>query len=104
MTPSVVSTHTLPANRTMRDVYLAHIRKQFPRFEPRHDFDILALGDGRYKGSEREIYTWLDKELALQVALLGDAGKAVEGAKRALSAEGIVTGVSEVFSCPFFLL
>ena len=84
----------------MRDVYLVHIRKRFPRFEPRHDFDILALGDGRYNGPEQGVYTWLDKELALQVRFLGDARTAVESAKRALSVEGIVTGVSGIpLSC-----
>ncbi|KAI0689583.1 hypothetical protein C8T65DRAFT_588550 [Cerioporus squamosus] len=77
----------------MRDVYLSHIRKQFPRFEPRHDYDILSLGDGRYQGSEDGIYSWLDQELALQVALLGDARPAIEGARRALSVEGVVTGL-----------
>ncbi|RPD57155.1 hypothetical protein L227DRAFT_587771 [Lentinus tigrinus ALCF2SS1-6] len=65
--------------RTMRDVCLSHIRKRFPPLKPRHDFDILALGDDRYKGSEEDIYASLDQELSSQVY------------------QGVVTGVSDVF-------
>lgn len=89
--------------RTIRDYYLAHIRKRFPRFRPRHDFDILALGDGRFKGTEKEVYAWLDKELAVQVAMSGDARPALEAATRMLSTKGTVTGVS-ICVAYFFLV
>ncbi|TFK78993.1 hypothetical protein K466DRAFT_506375 [Polyporus arcularius HHB13444] len=78
--------------RTIRDFYLVHIRKRFPRFEPRNDFDLLALGDGRYKGPEKEVYAWLDQELAMTIALSGNATQALEGATRMLSAKKTVTG------------
>ncbi|RPD60453.1 hypothetical protein L226DRAFT_469388 [Lentinus tigrinus ALCF2SS1-7] len=78
----------------MRDVYLSHIRQRFPRFQPRHDFDILALGGGHYTGTEEGIFAWLDKELVSQVALVGDVRTALEGARSVLSADGLhVTGL-----------
>ncbi|KAI0691406.1 hypothetical protein C8T65DRAFT_587229 [Cerioporus squamosus] len=77
----------------MRDVYMSRIRKQFPRFEPRSDLDVLALGGGHYKGTEAGVYEWLDQKLAIQVALWGDVRPAIEGARRALSAEAVVTGL-----------
>ena len=93
---SSVSPATSRTKRLIRDYYLEHVRKRFPHFKPRHDFDLLALGDGRYKGSEEDVYAWLDQELALQVALEGDAQPALEAATRMLSARGVITGVSPI--------
>lgn len=96
MASSSASSATLATNRTIRDYYLEHVRKRFPQFKPRNDFDLLALGDGRYKGPETGVYAWLDQELALQVTLEGDASPALEAATRMLSARGVVTGVSQM--------
>ena len=103
MASSSASSATLATNRTIRDYYLEHVRKRFPQFKPRNDFDLLALGDGRYKGPETGVYAWLDQELALQVTLEGDASPALEAATRMLSAKGVVTGVSQVICVLAFL-
>ena len=58
--------------------------------------DLLALGDGHYKGSEKDVNVWLDQELVLQVALEGNAQPALEAATHRLSARGVTTGVSPI--------
>ena len=70
------------------------IRKKFPTFVPRHDFDILALADGRFEGTEKGLRAWLDQEWAFQIKMCGDARLAMESARNMLSAPGVVTGVS----------
>ncbi|KAI0701419.1 hypothetical protein C8T65DRAFT_579624 [Cerioporus squamosus] len=77
-----------PPNRTMRDVYMDNILARYPNFVPRHDFDVFALGDGRYQGPESKIRSWLDDELAM----IGDTRLAIESARDMLSAPGIATG------------
>ena len=77
----------------IRDVYLQSIRKRYPNFRPRHDFDILALSDGRFDGLESEIYTWLDSELAIMVDSMGGADEVLAAAEELLGAREHVTGV-----------
>lgn len=81
----------------MRDVYLDNIRTRYPAFVPRHDFDIFALGDGRYKGPANKIRSWLDDELAT----FDNERLAIQSAREMLRAPGIATGVSEQLSCTF---
>ena len=73
---------------------MADILTRFPKFSPRNDFDILALGDGRYRGLEKGLHAWLDEELALQVAMSGDSRLPLEAARDMLNSPAVVTGVS----------
>ncbi|KAI0709637.1 hypothetical protein C8T65DRAFT_739816 [Cerioporus squamosus] len=76
----------------MRDVFMETIHTKYPTFVPRHDFDILALSDGRYKGPEEDIRAWLDRELASSAKAFGGARQAIEGARNMLSGPVFVTG------------
>ena len=73
---------------------MADILTRFPKFSPRNDFDILALGDGRYRGPEKGLHAWLDEELASQVAMSGDPRLPLEAARDMLNSPAVVTGVS----------
>ncbi|KAI0688970.1 hypothetical protein C8Q76DRAFT_765596 [Earliella scabrosa] len=76
------------------------IRKTFPNFVPRNDFDILALSDNRYHGSEAEIYTWLDGELAILVEAMGDVESAIAGAEAILGVCENITGAKPTTTTP----
>ncbi len=72
------------------------IRKTYPTFKPRNDFDVLAIGSRDYKGPASGIYTWLDEHFAIAMRPTGSAESVLEGCRRILDREGTVTGVREV--------
>ncbi|KAI0364687.1 hypothetical protein BV20DRAFT_1125466 [Pilatotrama ljubarskyi] len=46
----------------LRETCLEQIRKRYPGFQPRDDWDILQLGTGPpRKGTHQELYAWLDE-------------------------------------------
>lgn len=75
----------------MRDVYLEQVRKKYPDFIPRNDFDILSASS--YAGPAEGLYTYLDKLFAEK----GGTDEVVRSAQAllAVSADNVeVTGVS----------
>lgn len=94
---SSCSSSALPAVRppsTVRDVLLKIIRKRYPSFRPRNDYDIFILSGSRaYRGPESGLYTWLDGELARQLAVLGSIEDVIQTVQEMLDSTEIVTGV-----------
>ncbi|KAI0752788.1 hypothetical protein C8Q80DRAFT_1217221 [Daedaleopsis nitida] len=78
---------------TVREVALQIIRKRYPNFKPRNDYEIVALSGSRYRGPESEIPAWLDGEYARQVAVMGSAEHAIEISEAMLSSREIITGL-----------
>lgn len=75
------------------------LRERYPTFKPRNDYDILAVVTANYtgKGTEQDIYAWVDDILAFDIVGEGlPVSAAIEGAKRMLDAPGSITGVSIV--------
>ncbi|KAI0705498.1 hypothetical protein C8Q76DRAFT_771243 [Earliella scabrosa] len=79
---------------------LSAIRKKFPTFVPRNDFDILALSDGRYNGPAADLYTWLDGELAILVEAMGEVESAIAGAEAILGVRENITGAKPLPDTP----
>ncbi|KAI0642958.1 hypothetical protein C8Q79DRAFT_1012954 [Trametes meyenii] len=56
---------------TIRELFRQLVRKQFPSYVPRNDWELLHLSDGNYHGDESGLHEYLDASLAASVADLG---------------------------------
>ncbi|OJT03903.1 hypothetical protein TRAPUB_5404 [Trametes pubescens] len=87
-TPTTIKTTLPPSTRrtkplhTMRELAEKRIRKSYPYFTPRNDWEVLYLSNAPYSGSEAGLYKRLDMLLALEIedsgsyeAVVGSATK-----------------------------
>ena len=103
--PSSASNHPATGlERTVRESFAEIVREKYPYFKPRTDFDIFALASGDYTGTPRGIYTWLDGELALYLALAGDMEAVMEETCRLLDKRGMITGVRKLLTFSICIL
>ncbi|KAI0758805.1 hypothetical protein C8Q74DRAFT_1319693 [Fomes fomentarius] len=86
------STHSSPTQPAVRETFLRQIRRRFPNFTPRNDFDILALSGELFAGPKAEVYSWLDGELARIANEVGDVEPILASAKKMMDVQDIVTG------------
>ncbi|OJT03902.1 hypothetical protein TRAPUB_5403 [Trametes pubescens] len=68
----------------MREVAEKKIRKHYPYFTPRNDWEVLYLGNAPYSGPEAGLYEWLDKRLTHHIRLLGSYEAVVGSATKDL--------------------
>ncbi|KAI9057207.1 hypothetical protein FKP32DRAFT_1762474 [Trametes sanguinea] len=54
-----------------REIYEPYVRKTFPGFEIRNDWDIATLTTARVRGTNEEVRAWLDTVWAGEVRALG---------------------------------
>ncbi|EIW52414.1 uncharacterized protein TRAVEDRAFT_53837 [Trametes versicolor FP-101664 SS1] len=98
-TPSTSSTppsqSTRPTKRlhTMREVAMKTIRKHYPYFTPRNDWEVLYLSSAPYSGSEAGLYERLDNYLALDIKEQGSYKSVVRRATRDLDEPWEMTGL-----------
>ncbi|KAI1789520.1 hypothetical protein LXA43DRAFT_892707 [Ganoderma leucocontextum] len=99
--PSPTSNHPATGSEgTVRESFVEIVREKHPYFKPRTDFDVFALASGDYTGTPSGIYTWLDGELALYLALIGDMEAVMEETRRFLDRRGSITGRKPKPSAP----
>lgn len=83
---------------TVRESFAEIVRERYPYFKPRTDFDVFALASGDYTGTPSGIYTWLDGQLAIYLALTGDMEAVMEETRQLLDRRGTITGVRQAFT------
>lgn len=72
------------------------IRERFPGFKPRDDVDIFTVAFEHYDGPEKDIYDWIDWQIAfLRSGGSGSMASIRQGLSTRLNATGNITGVSE---------
>ncbi|KAI0354796.1 hypothetical protein OH77DRAFT_1425381 [Trametes cingulata] len=86
------ATRAARAPHTIRDLSLRVIRKKYPYFTPRNDWELLLLSNAPYTGQPQGIYKFLESELAyeLQERTLE---KAIQDAKAILDEAADCTGM-----------
>ncbi|KAM5535849.1 hypothetical protein V8D89_010467 [Ganoderma adspersum] len=89
--PSPTTSTALPTG-TVRDAFMEIIRDKHPWFKPRNDFDIFTVVN--YQGVPDDVWTWLDGELALQLALVGDLDAAMDRIRQLLDTPRTVTDIT----------
>ncbi|EIW52404.1 uncharacterized protein TRAVEDRAFT_53826 [Trametes versicolor FP-101664 SS1] len=68
----------------MRELAEKKIRKSYPYFTPRNDWEVLYLSNAPYSGSEAGIYEVLDELLAMEIEDTGSYEQVINDAKEAL--------------------
>ena len=91
---------TTSATRSMRDIYDEIVRAEYPKYQPRNDFELLALGGRGYSHAEDgDLEALLDKEWAAFVSEFGgNRDAAMEEVQSSLNASVEVTGVSDLMA------
>lgn len=81
----------------MRELAEKNVRKSYPYFTPRNDWEVLYLSNAPYSGSEAGLYERLDRLLAMEIEDTGSYEMVMQDAKETLDELCDWTGVS--FPC-----
>ncbi|OJT03899.1 hypothetical protein TRAPUB_8960 [Trametes pubescens] len=92
-TPPARSTRPTRPLHTIRELAEKTIRKHYPYFTPRNDWEVLYLSDVPYSGSEAGLYEQLDNHLALDVQETGSYEEVIERATKDLDEPLDMTGL-----------
>ncbi len=93
------STRRTKPLHTMREVAEKTIRKHYPYFTPRNDWEVLYLSSVPYSGSEAGLYERLDNYLALEIKERGSYKAVIRRATKDLDEPLDMTGVSFTYTC-----
>ncbi|EIW52413.1 uncharacterized protein TRAVEDRAFT_53836 [Trametes versicolor FP-101664 SS1] len=83
-TPESQSTRPTKPLHSIRELAMKKIRKHYPYFTPRNDWEVLYLSNAPYSGSEAGLYERLDKFLAVNIQEQGSYDAVVAGATKEL--------------------
>ncbi|KAH9850397.1 hypothetical protein C2E23DRAFT_735032, partial [Lenzites betulinus] len=80
----------------LRDVYFEAVRKRYPYYTPKNDWEILALSDGHYKGvaTAQGITQYLEADMKSTTSFFkGTREETIRNAEKALNIEADITGL-----------
>ncbi|KAI0671095.1 hypothetical protein C8Q78DRAFT_1033965 [Trametes maxima] len=85
--------HTVRLKPTMREICSRAVRKRFPSYTLRNDWELLQLSGGAYKGGESGIREYLDRTLVSRVKEFGSHERVMSNATTVLNERVECTGM-----------
>ncbi|KAI0671144.1 hypothetical protein C8Q78DRAFT_1190750 [Trametes maxima] len=85
--------HTTRVRRTMRELSIQVVRKQFPSYVAQNDWELLELSGLEYQGDESGIHDFLDALLVERVEEAGSYESVMSNATRVLDDQVECTGM-----------